>query len=134
MGNLMKFVCGDCINDDGIRDFISDQAEAGRCSFCQAVGCEPIAAPLDDVGEYINMCIRLEYGDAVDEIPWDGEEKLFLGGNWDSKELLTDVVELDLPNDHDGALLDAIVEHLDDITWCERNGLGLTDLECTQYN
>ncbi len=129
-----KFVCGDCIDNDGIRGFISANAEAEHCSFCRAGGDKPIAAPLGEVGEYINRCLRQEYGDAVDELPWDGEEKEFFGGNWDSEEMLTDVVELELPNDHDGVLLDELVGYLDDITWCERNGLGLTDREYAQYS
>ena len=41
--------------------------------------------------------------------------------------MLPDVIELELPNDHNGVLLD-------DITWCERNGLGLTDRKYAQYN
>lgn len=135
MVNTRKFVCGDCIADDGIRGFISANAESRRCSFCQSVSDEPIAAPLDDVGEYINRCLRQEYGDAADGLlPWDGEEKDYFGSNWDSEELLTDVVELELPNDHDGALLGELVGYLDDIAWCERNGLGLTDREYAQYS
>ena len=128
-----QFVCGDCIGDDGIRGFISANAESSYCSFCSVVSDEPIAAPLDDVGEYINRCLRQEYGDAVDELPWDSEEKEYVGGNWDSEELLIDVIELELPNDHNGVLLGELVGYLDDNTWCERNGLGLTDLEYAQY-
>ena len=134
MVKLVNFVCGDCIDDDGIRGFISANAEVCRCSFCHAVGDEPIAAPLGEVGEYINRCLLQEYGDAVDELPWDSEEKEYFGSNWDSEELLTDVVELELPNDHDGVLLDELVGYLDDIAWCERNGLGLTDRQYAQYS
>ena len=112
-----KFVCGDCIGDDEIRCFISASAAASHCSFCGVLSDEPIAAPLDDVGEYINQCLRQEYGDAVDELPWDSEEKEYVGGNWDSEELLTDVIELELPNDHNGVLLGELVGYLDDITW-----------------
>ena len=75
MINLDKFVCGDCINDAGIRGFILANAEADHCSFCGVVGDEPIAAPLDDVGEYINRCLRQEYGDAVDELPGIARER-----------------------------------------------------------
>ena len=135
MINLDKFVCGDCIDNDGIRGFISANAEVHHCSFCQAVGDEPIAAPLGKVGDYVNRCLHQEYGDAADGLlPWDGEEKDYFGSNWDSEELLTDVVELELPNDHDGVLLDELVGYLEDITWCERNGLGLTDHEYAQYS
>ena len=134
MSSSGKFVCGDCIDNDGIRDFISANAEADHCSFCRAGGGEPLAAPLNQVGEYINRCLRQEYGDAVDELPWDGEEKEYFGSNWDSHELLTEVVELELPEDHNGVLLGELVGCLDDTTWCERNGLGLTDREYAQYS
>ena len=134
MSSSRKFVCGDCIDDDGIRGFISANAQDEHCSFCRAGGDDPLAAALGEVGEYINLCLRQEYGDAVDELPWDSEEWSYFGGNWDSEELLTDVVALELPNDHDGALLGELVGYLDDITWCDRNGLGLTDREYAQYS
>ena len=86
------------------------------------------------MGEYTNRCLREEYGDALEQLPWDSEEKEFFGSNWDSGELLTEVIELDLPNDHNNVLLDKLVGYLDDIAWCERNGLGLTDREYAQYN
>ena len=134
MIDLCTFVCGDCIGDDGIRDFISANAVAVHCSFCPAVGDEPMAARLDKVGEYINGCLHQEYGDALVELPWDNEEGSYYGSNWASKELLAYVVALELPNDHDDVLLGELVGHLDDITWCEQNGLGLTDHEYAQYN
>ena len=129
-----KFVCGDCIGNDGIRGFISANAEANRCSFCRVASDGPIAAPLDHVGKYINRCLREEFGDALKNLPWDNEEREFIGENWYSVELLTDVIELEFPNDHNCVLLDKLVGYLDDITWCERNGLGLTDREYVQYN
>ncbi len=94
----------------------------------------PLAAPVDEVGEFINRCLRQEYGDAGDELPWDGEEKEYFGSNWDSWVLLTEVIELDLPNDQSSTLLNELVGYLDDTTWCDRNGLGLTDREYAQYN
>ena len=131
-----QFVCGDCIDNNGIRNFISANAAAYHCSFCRGASDEFIAAPLDDVGEYINRCLRDEYGDASDGLlPWDSEEKEFFGPNWDSEELLADVIELDLPNDdQNSTLFRKLVGYLDDIAWCERNGLGLTDREYAQYN
>ena len=119
-----KFVCGDCIDSDGIRGFISANTAANRCSFCRVASDGLIAALLDDVGDYINRCLREEYGDASDGLlPWDNEEKEFFGWNWDSTELLIDVIELDLPNDHNNVLVRKLVGYLDDITWCERTGL-----------
>ena len=102
--------------------------------FCRVASDEPVAAPLDDVGGYINRCLREEYGDASDGLlPWDSEEKDFSHPTWDSAELLTDVIELELPND-DSVLFRKLVGYLEDIAWCERNGLSLTDREYAQYN
>ena len=129
-----NFVCGDCIGNDGIRGFISAYAEANRCSFCRGASDKPIAAPLDDVGEYIDRCLSEDYGDASEELPWDSEELEFFGPNWDSMELLTEVIQLELPNDHNDVLLGKLVGYLGDITWCDRNGLGLTDREYAQDN
>ena len=41
---------------------------------------------------------------------------------------------MELPNDHNGALFGELVGYLDDITWCDQNGLGLTDREYAQYS
>ena len=134
MTNSNKFVCGDCIDNDGIRAFISANAAANRCSFCRSTSDGPVAAPLDGVGDYINRCLREEYGDALVELPWDKEKREYIGSNWDSTELLAHVVGLGLPNDDGNVLLNKLVECLDDITWCEWNGLGLTDSEYAQCN
>ena len=134
MSSLRKFVCGDCIDEDGIRGFIAANAEAGQCSFCQGINDEPIAAPLDDVGDYVNRCLRQEYGDALVELPFDSEEWMYVGPNWDSEDLLRDAVALELPNDQDGILFTELVGYLEDIKWCERNGLGLNDHEYARYN
>ena len=134
MTETTQFVCADCIDDSGIATFIADNAKANYCSFCPAKGTAPIGARLDEVGEYVNLCLKELYGDAVDELPWDGEEEEYFGYNWDTYELLTDVVELHLPNDYNGSLLDALVDRVDDITWCEKNGLGLNDQEHVIYS
>ena len=129
-----QFVCGDCIDNEGIRGFISAKAASANCSFCRVASDGLIAAPLEEVGGYINRCLREEYGDALEKLPWDGEEKQFIGWNWTSDALLTEVIELELPNDDSNVLLDKLVGCLDDITWCELNGLGLTDRKYAQYN
>ena len=134
MTETAQFVCAGCIGDPGIAAFIADNAEVNYCSFCSAQSGEPISTRLDDVGEYFNLCLKEEYGDAVDELPWDNEEWGYVGGSWDTYELLTDVIELDLPNDRNGKLLHALVARVDDITWCAKNGLGLTDHEHVIYS
>ena len=130
-----QFVCGDCIDNDGIRGFISANVAANQCSFCGVASDETVAAPVEDVGNYIDRCLREEYGDASDGLlPWDNEEKDFVSWTWTSEELLAYEVGLDLPNDDDNVLLDKLVGHLDDISWCEQHGLGLNDREYAHLN
>ena len=130
---MNEFVCADCIDNSGIATFIANNAKIYYCSFCWAKSGNAIGARLDEVGEYIDRGLKEVYGDAVDELPSDSEEWYF-GGNWDTYELLTEVIELDLPNDHNGKLLHALVSHIDDRIWCEKNGLGLTDYEHASYS
>ena len=134
MIETIEFVCARCIVDSGIAAFIADSAEANYCSFCSAESDEPIGSRLDEVGEYVNSCLEEGYGDAVNELPWDNEEGEYFGDNWDTYELLTNVITLDLPNDHHGKLLHALVDHIDDRTWCEKNGLGPNDQEHVIYS
>ena len=131
---MNEFVCADCINNSGIATFITNNAKIYYCSFCSAKSGNPIGARLDEVGEYVEECLKEVYGDALEELPWDNEEWGFWGANWDTYELLTEAIELDLPNDRNGKLLHALTSHIDDRTWCEKNGLGLTDHERVFYS
>ena len=131
---MNEFVCADCIANSGIATFITDNAKIYYCSFCWAKSGNPIGARLADVGEYVEECLKEIYGDALEELPWDNEEWEYFGDNWDTYELLTNVVTLDLPNDHDGKLLHALISHIDDRTWCEKNGLGLNDQDHVTYS
>ena len=99
---MSEFVCADCFGDSGIATFVADSVEANYCSFCSEKSDEPVGARVDEVGEYINICLEEVFGDAVEELPWDSEEWGYFGGNWDTYELMTEVIELDLPNDHHG--------------------------------
>jgi len=131
---MTEFVCSDCFGDSGIATFIADNVEANCCSFCSAKSDEPIGTRLGEVGDYVEECLKEVYGDALEELPWDNEESEYFGDNWDTYELLTNVIMLDLPNDHHGKLLHALVDHIDDRTWCEKNGLGLNDQEHVLYS
>ena len=48
--------------------------------------------------------------------------------------MLTDVIALELPNDHHGVLLGELVGYLERYHLCDRNGLGLTDCEYARGN
>lgn len=119
-------VCARCFRDDDIQAFIRAEAEAKECDFCKRKSrIRPLAAPLDEVFDFIFEAIEREYERAVDALGWDSAEGGYQGLHWDSAELL-EAIGLELPND-DGQLFDILVECLGDEVWCERDPYALRE-------
>ena len=118
-------VCSKCFGDHFIQAFILSSAQSYVCDFCgRKTRSRATAAPLDEVFEFILLAIGREYERAVDALGWNGAEGGFQGKNWDSHELLEDVIGIELPRD-DGRLLDILVKCLGDEQWCERDPYAL---------
>jgi hypothetical protein len=60
-----EFVCDKCFNDEDIQGYVQGIAEKKKCDFCGRVSKEPIAAPLEEVAEYIADRICSYYDDPV---------------------------------------------------------------------
>jgi hypothetical protein len=119
-------VCSKCFDDEDIEAFIESLADSQACDFCRRKSrTRPIAAPLEAVVEFIFRAINREYERAVDALGWDSSEGGYQGLHWDSLELLVDQIGLDLPNDNDGRLLEALYECLGDEVWCQRDPYSL---------
>jgi hypothetical protein len=117
-------VCDRCFDDDDIRAFIRSDVDSNTCDFCgRRSRTRAIAAPLDDVVDFMLPAIHREYEMAADALGWDGGEGGYQGTHWDSQDLL-EQIGLRLPND-DGRLFDILVECLGDQEWCERNPYSL---------
>jgi len=128
-------VCADCIDDDKIKQFIERCAEEHFCDFCgHENDIKDIAAPLDEVVEFMHRSIAREYQRAVEALGYETAEGGYQGIYWDSEELLTGVIGLSLPNDDDGQLLDIIVDCLGCEPWCERNPYSLSEDEKLAYS
>lgn len=122
-------VCADCIDDVDIRAFIASRADELACDFCDRSSVDQaVAAPLESVVEFMMEAIDREYDRAVNALGWESREGGFQGSHWDSYDLLTDEIDIALPND-DGRLLDILVECLGDNDWCQRNPYGLREDE-----
>lgn len=129
------FVCDKCIDDEIINDFIRSNVEEHSCDFCgEENSDEPIAAPLDEVIEFMYQSIDREYQRAVEILGWDSREGGYQGSHWDSYELLTDYIGLSFPNDDDGSLLELMASCLGDEPWCERNPYSLSRDEKLTYS
>jgi HEPN/RES N-terminal domain 1/RES domain len=119
-------VCARCFGDDDIQAFIGSQANSQVCDFCgRESRTRATAAPLPDVVDFILAAINREYQDAADALGYESAEGGYQGGHWDSRELLEDVLGLELPNDEDGRLLSILAECLGDQVWCERDPYAL---------
>lgn len=127
-------VCGQCFSNEGIRGFIEENSEEEECSFCGATSNEPIAAPIRDVARFIEEGIRREYGNPDDcGMSWDSEDQRYYpGSTYDTEDLVSDHV--DLPNDHNGNLFEAICYNFDNEVWCDNEQYRLSDHDQLKYS
>jgi hypothetical protein len=127
-------VCADCFIDEAIKGFIEGNATHEECSFCGATSEEPIATPIGEVTEFIEEGIGREYGNPVEcGMSWDSEDQRYYPGRtYDTTDLVSDFV--DLPNDDDGKLFEAICYNFDNDLWCDIDQYRLSDHEQLQYS
>ncbi len=85
-----KYVCSDCVDDEPLRGYIRARAEAKRCSYCKRQAKEPIACELDVVMQAFADAISVEWRDADDEMPYEGDGWALPEANRHIYELLTD--------------------------------------------
>lgn len=108
-------VCGDCLGDPGLAAFVGRTASELRCDFCgRQSESEPIAARVDDVVEHMQDCIGNDYEDPNESVGWCSGEGGWIGVEpLSTYELLSEELGLDLPNDSDGKLFEALCKGLD---------------------
>lgn len=80
-----KSVCSECVEEAGLQDFISRRFKVGTCSYCDS---ETKVCSLNDLVPFIDECLRIEYVDAADALPYDSEEGELWGDQFSSLELL----------------------------------------------
>ena len=83
---------------------------------------------------YITECFANEYDTAVNRLTYDGETEKYMGETWTTRELLELHVEEDLPNDHDGALMEALCHGQEDRRWCRSRPHSFSDDEKLNYS
>ena len=131
-------VCAECLGSDpGLADFVAGSASEDVCDFCgkESEG-GPVAVPLDDVVDYINECLTRDYEDPVEHVGWCSED-----GGWGipvmhTDELLCEELGLELPNDDDEKLLDALCDGLGGRSreWVRRNPYGAAPEEVSIWS
>lgn len=129
-----RFVCPDCFADQGIRDFIARSASSNECSFCGSVSEVPIAAPFKEVARHMSDCLRTEYDDAANCLPYCSGDGGYQGTTWDTWDLFVEQICLELPRDEDDNLLQALLDRIGYITWCQANPFSLNYGQHTRYS
>lgn len=111
-------VCARCFYDGGIQNFIRSHLTAHSCSVCRRKSKILIAAPADQVLQFILERLHRHYENADGNAYFDKETWDYIVPTWDMEELVVEAMEDAAPYE----TLEWIQEHLkDDITYCERD-------------
>jgi hypothetical protein len=122
------FVCDDCVDDDVLKKFIRDNAESDECDFCGREEEEAIACPVDDFFQVLKEGFDVDWDNALNYMPFDGDDWAIPDAQKDIWDLL-DWQQLDLQDD----LRDAVIRHFQDMTFAPRYFFGASPAERLRY-
>jgi len=118
-----KYVCAECFSDYAIKEFIEQNVFDEKCSYCSNKSDEPIAAPLEEVIEFIREGLETEWDNPVNCVGWESAEGGWMGARViDSYELITVEIE-ELQGSNQDVLDD--ISYILDQEWCQRDPYGL---------
>jgi len=110
-------VCGDCLRDEGLKEFVTKNGTQGQCDYCGRTPPDGIVVRLNVVTRFIANVISKEWCDPAETSPYCSEEGGYLAPTIWTEELFGDI-GLEIPNDD---LLDDILVDIGDQQWCLRN-------------
>ena len=117
-------ICSRCLCDEHLRTKIQEQSSAEPCSFCMKS--DHGSAPFDDLMGLLSSTAGQYFNRAVDRLPWDGEDQMYLGETLDTSEMILE--RLDPFSERDN-VLDAVVRLFDDDEWCRTDVYHLEGVE-----
>ena len=80
-------VCAECFADESIKAFVREHAVWNECPFCKGHSSAPIAAPIDDVTDFVHEGLESCWTTDPDEAERDDEGRL-LSPSYETDELL----------------------------------------------
>lgn len=114
---METYVCGNCIDDYAVKEFIRRKAEVSNCDYCHQSSQSFIAASLSDVGAFMCEGLEMEWSHPDDEaVAWDSEDGCYVVSTLDSYDLVDRYLGLDF-----GELRDDFADQLGDRDWCQKN-------------
>jgi RES domain-containing protein len=128
----MERVCAKCFEDGDIADFIVAADGEPGCEFCEETDAPTIE--MENLGPFLSDRIAQEYGQAVDQLPYETKEGGYQGWHRDSYDMIYDEGIIGLER-HSDALLKALVAAIgEDAIWSDWDWLSLDDDEAMAYS
>ena len=129
-----KNVCAECFSDYAIKEFINENADKNRCSYCLNESDEPIAVSLVELVDHICECICTEWENPAESMAWESKEGGYQGASvYTGYELVTDQIEELFVMDNTEVLIDVACS-LGDSAWCHKDPYGLRKEEALAYS
>jgi hypothetical protein len=123
-----KQVCYNCFQEDGVRNFIKENATGTYCEYCGAENLKNnIAMPIEDVIELIVESLSLEYADPGEELPYESREGGYQGKTIDTWDLL--LYRLQIIDNCESPVFKDICSAIHTYSWCKKDYFGMTDSE-----
>ena len=124
------FACGECVVEPFLTEWIQRNARWHACSFCGRSSADaPLAIPVNDLFAMIDGGLRAEYGDPLEEYPYDSDDGDFAGPWFQSYDLL---YELDHDLFDNDELQNTFVDAFGDRVFCPINPFNLSESESFQ--
>jgi hypothetical protein len=117
-----------------LENYVSGIAERKKCDFCARVGKKPIAAPFEDVAEYIASCICRHYDDPANAgLPFESAEGGYQGLTYSTLEVF-DEIELDFLRNGGDRLREELADAMPHDLWSEAEPFRLTEHQQLQFS
>jgi hypothetical protein len=116
------FVCSDCLNEQGIKEFIERNSNANQCTYCGSNGSTLKSINLNKVVEHVLDSLKTEYGNPANEgLAYETAEGGWQGDVHNTYELLYDLIDID-----NTRIIDDIAGSILESEWCELDPYGLS--------
>ena len=127
--DIDRSICSNCINENGIRDFIIQNSSAtlSACSYCNNTNIK--TCNIGAVIGYIHECINREWTDPANELPYQSAEGGYQGEVLDTTELLWQLgVNVD-----DDTIIEDIADSIHQSHWSKTDYFSLTPDQTLSY-
>ncbi|MFN0096205.1 MAG: HEPN-associated N-terminal domain-containing protein [Dehalococcoidia bacterium] len=116
-----KYVCESCLDDAFLRQVARVNRSHSECSYCGRRGRRNLSTKVDVIFDIVGRTIKEHFADAVDELPYDNEDRSYSGETYDVDDMLE---EIGSPFSID-SLDSEFLESFGDNHWCDKNPFQL---------